>query len=432
MVANDRLEEQLLVPLKRPFTPVELGIKIVGIGKKGSKDLSSDLINAIVSDINNKTSHPISVGAFLAGLCHKGISEQEKRILRALKLDLPLKAEAILNFSSDKLPSSFPIAVLEKTLKGIHLSEKEAYQLGLFLLEDFKNPLLTKGLDFLKGFFVSYLRVRYESREEWLGLLGALDSMTLKMNLATEKKCLIFSEPFNGFKKQFFLSPIIGRFFLLKGFHPFHLMGRNSGPKFVLNLYDLVHEMAYPFFQGDMVKEMTPWGGFLKQKHLNPALDQWVEKRWLTIKRPCWATLEKFINPFPKSKSILITSAFHPTYLEKMVTLGEDFGYRGLAISKLGLEGGLMPSLRKPFKIIASKKLNGGYVRRSFIFQAKDIVPTKMLGEGIDKKFSISVVENKAILNNYLASKTTLNEELNERIKLAKYAYDEVLSWLEE
>ena len=434
MVAGSRLPQEFLVPLKRDFNPIELGIKRVGVGKKGSKDLPDDLIEAIVSTINDKTFAPVSLGAFLAGLIAKGVSRQEKKILTALKLPLPLAGEEVLSLFASPSNNSFPHNLLHnltKILQGSYLTTKEAYELGVFLLDD-EGLGNEEAREFLRGFFVSYLRVRYESREEWLGLLHALQATTRKINLATEKQFLIFSEPFNGFKRHFFLSPIIARFFFLKGYLPFHLVGRNSGPKFVLNLYDLMQEFSYPFFRGDLATEMTPWGGFLEQKHLNPSLDEWVERRWLTIKRPCWATLEKFINPFALSKSILITSAFHPPYLEKMVTLAEDVGYSGLVVSKLGLEGGLIPSLHKTFKVTASKKLKNGYERRDFVFQAKNIVNSERLKSTIDKKFSITAAENKAILTSYLTSNTTFDEELDGRIQLAQHAYNEVLTWLSE
>ena len=51
-----------------------------------------------------------------------------------------------------------------------------------------------------------------------------------------------------------------------------------------------------------------PYGWVLDQKALSSALDRWVDRRRVLLKRPFLATLEKVLNPC--RAKILVTSVF--------------------------------------------------------------------------------------------------------------------------
>src|SRR5580698_2938546 len=57
---------------------INRGIKTVGIGKKGSKALTSELALEILEDLKSGKVSEAAKGAFFAGLCAKGIEPDEK------------------------------------------------------------------------------------------------------------------------------------------------------------------------------------------------------------------------------------------------------------------------------------------------------------------------------------------------------------------
>src|SRR5580698_5055290 len=62
---------------------INRGIKTVGIGKKGSKSLTSELALEIVEDLKSGKVSDAAKGAFFAGLCAKGIEPQEEILEQA-------------------------------------------------------------------------------------------------------------------------------------------------------------------------------------------------------------------------------------------------------------------------------------------------------------------------------------------------------------
>src|ERR1700690_518679 len=57
---------------------INRGIKTVGIGKKGSQNLSPQLALEIVEDLKSGKVSQAAQGAFFAGLCVKGMEPQEE------------------------------------------------------------------------------------------------------------------------------------------------------------------------------------------------------------------------------------------------------------------------------------------------------------------------------------------------------------------
>ena len=57
---------------------IRRGIRTVGVGKKGSKPLSSQLAQEIAEDLKAGKVTPASAGAFFAGLFYKGITPEEE------------------------------------------------------------------------------------------------------------------------------------------------------------------------------------------------------------------------------------------------------------------------------------------------------------------------------------------------------------------
>src|SRR5476649_952231 len=95
---------------------------------------------------------------------------------------------------------------------------------------------------------------------------------------------------------------------------------------------------------------------------MSKALDRWVDLRHQIIKRPFLSTLERFINPL--KADILIASAFHPPYGEKMMTVAERAGFKNIIIVRNGIEGTIAFPLLRGVKVLLSAKQKDGTFRR--------------------------------------------------------------------
>ena len=60
------------------------GIKMVAIGKKGSKPLATELIREIIDDLKAEKVSAAAKGAFFGALIMKGITPEEKQLEETL------------------------------------------------------------------------------------------------------------------------------------------------------------------------------------------------------------------------------------------------------------------------------------------------------------------------------------------------------------
>src|SRR5476651_2329177 len=97
---------------------INRGIKTVGIGKKGSKSLTSQLALEIVEDLKSGKVSDAAKGAFFAGLCAKGIEPQEEVLEKAFTPGLLKDAPEFIQWVCDQL------------LQGHTLDRQTAYDLG--------------------------------------------------------------------------------------------------------------------------------------------------------------------------------------------------------------------------------------------------------------------------------------------------------------
>lgn len=67
-------------------TAIARGIKTVGVGKKGSKPLSAELAQEIVTQLQTNGAPAVVQGAFFGALFIKGITEQERVLEKVFAL----------------------------------------------------------------------------------------------------------------------------------------------------------------------------------------------------------------------------------------------------------------------------------------------------------------------------------------------------------
>lgn len=400
-----------LTATKEP--PIVRGIKTAGIGKKGSKPLSAELAREIVADLKAGKVNPIAKGAFFAALRLKGISQQEMVFDEAFLPGTLFDPQKLVDEIAPDA-SVFVKDICVHILNGGTLDCESAYRLGKFLFS-------TDPGDGARGFIASALRVRYETPDEYAGLLRAMEE-TIEPSFRTKipegDPVIQLAEPFDGFDHSYLLTPLLADYIQTLGFRVVTMVGRNSGPKSGNTVLDLIKAMQISPIAGnsDLAKPKPPFGWYIQQANLSRAVDRWVDIRRQTIKRPFLSTLEKFLNPL-KAK-IIISSAFHPPYTEKMTTVAQRAGFPGTIVIRNGLEGGLaFPLVDRPVKMLCSlQRCEGDYFREEI-----EILPSRLLGFEIktDEKLNQpSVLENARIIQQYKEKGTSGNALFDSRVKI--------------
>lgn len=402
---------------------IRRGIKTTGVGKRGSKALSPELAMEIAADLKSGKVSMAAKGAFLAGLYAKGIEAHERQILAQAFGPGVLDDPALLvNELGREAPESV-VWLCVQLLKGNTLDRASAYDLGQFLFSD--NPA-----DGLRGLVASLLRVRYETDDEYEGLLLAInDTVEKPFTLPVPKGLPIvqLAEPFDGVDHSYMITPLIARFIQSLGYRAIHMVGRNSGPKFEINSWDLAQALGQKSITSnqDLADKAPEMGWFLHQSLMSKALDRWVDLRHQTVKRPFLSTLERFVNPL--KADILIASAFHPPYGEKMLTIAERAGFKGIVIVRNGIEGSIAFPLLRPVKMLLSvQKKDGAYERHEMTLEAPGGFDVEQMIERPKAQ------DNARLINEYLQHGVSGDLYLDLRVLITGSALGQALSWINQ
>ncbi len=392
------------------------GIKTVGVGKKGSRSLSPQLTAEIKADLDAGKVSDAAKGAFFAGLLAKGPDPVES----VLVPDPALMVDAI---TADA--PVFVQWVCRQLVLGKTLDKATAYDLGKFLF----SPHTGDGA---RGLIASYLRVRYETDDEYEGIWQAMqETIEPAFCDATPKgePIVQIAEPFDGNDHSYLVTPLVGDYVQSLGYRVIHMVGRNSGPKLVFNLFDVVNDLGvtYATCNQDLAKHKPSFGWFYEQAAVSKALDRWVNVRRQTIKRPFLSTLEKFIKP--AQADIIVTSAFHPPYGEKMLTISERAGFKGAMVIRNGIEGSCGMPLKRPAKILLSvKQRDGSYQRHEINFDVEDFLKITPATE--EQREHLTANDNAQLIRNYVKHGKTGDKWFDARVKATQHAFKLGLDYL--
>jgi len=396
---------------------INRGIKTVGIGKKGSKPLSPELVSEIIDDLNSGRVSEAAKGAFFAGLRAKGTEPQEE----ILELSF---AQGLLSDAPE-----FAQWICRQLSEGHTLDKKTAYDLGQFLFSDEPG-------DAARGWIASFLRVRYETADEYEGLLEAMtDTLKPAFRTAVPKGAPIIqiSEPFDGVDHSYMITPLIGQHLQSQGYRVAHQVGRNSGPKSDMNLWDIAQMLGEKpvLDNADFALQKSSFGAFFHQSYMSQALDHWVSLRHQIIKRPFLSTLERFINPL--NADILIASAFHPPYGEKMMTIAERAGFKGIVIVRNGIEGTIaFPLLREVKILLSARQQDGSFLRHELTIENASHVETE---EMIERP---KASDNAKLIESFVKKGTGAGQAIGNikhfdlRVKSTSAGLDQALAWLKD
>ena len=409
---------------EKTFSPLQRGVKLIGIGKHGSKKLPDELIIEINEELGEGKASPILIGAFFGALMMKEIAPAYLLLEEYLEKGSLSDASTMWN----KLCFDAPAKMKSIGVKLIHkqtLTLEEATALGSFLFSE--EP----GESF-RGMAVSILRIRYESDEEYEGLYNAIQNSVINNTIAfTEAPIIQLAEPFDGVEHSYMITPIIAHELQKQDYNVVVICGRTSGPKITFNTWDLYRGLNAEFLNTQMrvteSKHSFGWG--LDQKIFYPILDKWVERRKIIMKRPFLSTLEKVLNPM--KANILITSVFHIPYLEKMAELGNMTGFDGVIVLKRGLEGTLAPSLAKATGVFCAAKMQDGtFTTKTIEVNNNDFTQYRSDADAIIENLSIE--QNIEYINQYIAEAKTGNLDFDYRVALAIELYKQGLDWIKQ
>ena len=407
-------------------TPMAQAIRLIGIGKNGSKPMPSDLIAACRQTLQSGDSDPLQRGAFWGALLTKGPTDAE----RELEALVGKGAFSHPTFFIHKVCPDLPMGMLPiatKLLKGHTLRVSEAHQLGEYLFQE-------GGSEVFKGLAASILRVRHETNDEYVGLMEAAKhtfTPGFQCISCADRPLVQLAEPFDGVENSYLITPLMANFIQQRGYGAVSMVGRSGGPKYTLNAYDLYVHLGCTFTQSNHEFDTLyePFGWVVDQKALSPTLDRWVDRRRKLIKRPFLATMEKLLNPC--HARILVTSVFHITYQMKMAELALLAGFDGVIVVKRGQEGSLAPSVsRASGMLCAVRTLRGHLFFQHFDTASSAFQPFRRETDEI--VIEPQATDNAALIRRFLAQKVTGNSDFDNRVRLAFAMLDRGFDWIEE
>jgi anthranilate phosphoribosyltransferase len=406
-------------------TPLGRGIKHIGIGKYGSKPLTPELIAECKLALADPATHSLQRGAFLGALLAKGPTEEEMQLEAVIGKGAFSHPTFFINKVCPDLPVGLqPIAT--KLVRGHNLQVSEAHQLGDYL---FGNGTC----ETFRGLAASIMRVRHETNEEYQGLMKAAQrtfSPGFKAISCADRPLIQLTEPFDGVEHSYLITPLLAQFFQKRGYGAVSMVGRSGGPKFSLNALDLYMNLGCQFLQTnhELDTPLTQYGWVLDQKALSPALNRWVDRRRIIIKRPFLATLEKVLNPC--HARILVTSVFHITYQMKMAELAMFAGFDAVMVLKRGLEGSLAPSTSRATGILCAVRTPLGHLFFQH-FEGDAPAFAQYRTETEAQYDHPQALDNARLVRQFMAEEQTNDADFDNRVLFAQALYGRGLDWIE-
>ncbi|MVM32330.1 anthranilate phosphoribosyltransferase [Spirosoma sp. HMF4905] len=406
-------------------TPLGRGIKHIGIGKYGSKPLTPELLAECRAALTNPASHPLQRGAFLGALLAKGMTPEERTLEDVIGKGAFSHPTFFINKLCPDLPEGLlPIAT--KLVRGANLQVTEAEQLGDYLFSD-------GHCETFRGLAASIMRVRHETNEEYQGLMRAAERTFTpgfgSMSCA-DRPLVQLAEPFDGVENSYLITPLLAQLFQKRGYGAISLVGRSGGPKFTLNALDLYMNLGCQFLQSnhELDTPLESYGWVLDQKALSPALNRWVDRRHVILKRPFLATLEKVLNPC--HAQILVTSVFHITYQMKMAELAMLAGFDGVIVLKRGLEGSLAPSTSRSSGVLCAVRTPRGHLFFQH-FEGDSGAFATFRTESETEYDQPQALDNARLIRQFMIEGRTTNADFDNRVRFANALYSRGLDWIE-
>jgi len=425
---------------------IQEGIKLVGVGKAGSKDCPAGLVAEIVRELRQGDVAPVARTVFFTGLFLKELNADEAPLAELL----PAGALAGVGALIDELAPGMPERIRTLTLKILGadiLDVAESRMVGDYLFSP-ESP------DVCRALIATALRIRHAETDEYAGIIEAIhavidpfyDSVTHSKSRSPfkESKPLVqLAEPFDGVNHSHLLTFALAGHLTGNGWKVLSIAGENPGPKQGINVLDLARDLDVPMLRPDMdavfdlcsdggVNSKVPmkkkWGWCLNTADLSPRFAEWTTLRRQMIKRPFLATVEKLINPL--RADVLLSSIYHPTFKGRLGDIAHRAGFKASVVAFRSVEGGLGLSLARASNVTCTLSCSdGSVIEEKFVFHPAEF---GFEHEKDQKLEAVSAAGDAAKTIKFLESGSSGDTSFDQRLKFTLAVYGRAFEWLSE
>ena len=241
------------------------------------------------------------------------------------------------------------------------------------------------------------------------------------------------AEPFDGTHKAESFTPLIAAHVQRRwGATAVSLCAPSAGPKWGPNLHSIARELcpiSFAVGSREILEGAMPpeFGWYVDQEASSKALTRWIDIRRNVIKRPFLATSEKFLDVC--GATVLIASAFHPSFSDKMFDMAEQATHFGaVIIVRKGCEGSLGFSLARPAEVtVGVRRSDGSLARTDFAFGPDD-AGVQRRAETEQQCPPLSAASTAAKIARFAAQGSSGDAVFDDRVKLTLAGVDKALA----
>lgn len=204
--------------------------------------------------------------------------------------------------------------------------------------------------------FLIALRMKRETDAEVLGVHSALLDAAQHVEVPIDELVEI-ADPFNGYNRGLPVSPFLPALLAACGVAACGHGVKTAGPKHGITHHKVLRAVGVDVETSmvDAAKRIADPGigwAYVDQSVSNQSLHQLLQLRDLMVKRTCLTTIEVALKPFrARNRTHLVTGYVHKAYPPVYASLARHADYQSAMIVR-GVEGGVVPSLQQPSKIV--------------------------------------------------------------------------------
>lgn len=237
---------------------------------------------------------------------------------------------------------------IKKVATGPHMSKNLSYEEAFDAME----LVLGGEADEVQcAIFLIALRMKRETEIENRALMDAMQQATCQLAV-DRQQLLVLTDPFNGFSRHSPVAAFLPAVLAACGLPTVSTGVYEMGPKFGVTHAQVLEQAQVAIHQTPeqavaCINNPDIGWAYLDQSQSAPTVFALQDLRKRIIKRPSLATLEKLLMPLRAEQNFVQTGFVHKAYPEVLTAMSAGQGFDRAVIVR-GLEGGVIPTLRKP------------------------------------------------------------------------------------
>ncbi len=244
-------------------------------------------------------------------------------------------------------------SIIQRIATGPELSKDISFEEALagmrLILDGSVDPVQA-------GIFLIALRMKRETDDENRGVLQAIIDSAHRVTAEVDE-VIDIADPYDGYTRGMPASPFLPAVLAALGLASLSQGVEAVGPKYgvthhkVLRAAGVDVELSPRRAAARLADPAIGWA-YLDQRSFCPPLYSLRDLRALIVKRPCLTTVEVLVGPVRGRKTThLVTGYVHKAYPRVYAMLARHSGFDSAMIVR-GVEGGVVPSLQQPAKIV--------------------------------------------------------------------------------